>query len=154
MVFRPGGRYAYVINELNSSITAFAYEPSSGRLAEIQTVSTLPPDFDGHNTGAEIAVHPGGKFLYASNRGDETVVLFQIEPDKGTLTWVERQNTGGKTPRHFGLDPSGKHMAIANQDSDNILVCRIDAGNGRLQPSGVLVEAPAPTCVVFLAPKE
>jgi 6-phosphogluconolactonase len=143
MAFRPYGHFAYVINELNSTITAFAYLSKTGVLKELQTISTLTPYYDGPNSAAEIGINPSGKYLYASNRGNETIVLFEIDRDKGTLTYIEEQNTGGKTPRHFGIEPSGKHLAIANQDS-NI------AGNGRLKPSGVFAEAPSPACVKFL----
>src|SRR5262245_1260453 len=97
MVFRPDGRFAYVINELNSTITAFAYDPAAGKLKEIQTISTLPGYFDGPNFTAEIDVHPSGKWLYGSNRGNETVVLFNMDKHSGELTWVEEQGTGGKT---------------------------------------------------------
>jgi 6-phosphogluconolactonase len=152
MVFRPDGKFAYVINELDSTVTAFSYNPQTGALTEVQTISTLPHYYDGPNTTAEIDVHPSGKWLYASNRGHNSVILFSIDPDSGNLTYVEEQGTGGKTPRHFGIQPSPKHLAIANQDSDSILVCRIDAGNGRLKPSGVFAEAPSPVCVKFLPP--
>lgn len=154
IVFRPDGRFAYVINELNSTISAFAYDPEAGVLKDLQTISTLPGYYDGPNTAAEIGVNPSGKYLYASNRGNETVVLFEVDREKGTLAYVEEQGTGGKKPRHFGIEPSGKHLTIANQDSDTLLVCRIDAGNGRLKPSGVFAEAPSPVCVKFLPPTE
>jgi 6-phosphogluconolactonase len=152
MVFCPDGRFAYVVNELNSTVTALAYDREKGVLTEVQTVSTLPEYFDGPNTTAEIDVHPSGKYLYASNRGHESVVLFEINRENGTLTFVEAQTTGGKTPRHFGIQPSGDHLAIANQNSDTLLLCRIDATSGRLKPSGVFAEAPSPVCVQFLPP--
>lgn len=152
MVFRPDGKFAYVINELNSTITVFAYEPKAGVLTELQNISTLPVHYDGSNTAAEIGMNPSGKFLYGSNRGHETVVLFEIDLEKGTLTWVEEQSTGGKKPRHFGIQPSAKHLAICNQDSDTVLVGRIDAGNGRFKASGVSAECPSPVCAVFLPP--
>jgi 6-phosphogluconolactonase len=152
LVFRPDGKFAYLVNELNSTVTAYAYDATLGKLTELQTESTLPPYFDGPNTAAEVAVHPSGKWLYVSNRGNETVVLFDIDHDSGRITYTEEQNTGGKTPRHFGLQPNAKHLAIANQRSDNLLVCRVDDTNGRLKPSGVFSEAPSPTCVVFLPP--
>jgi 6-phosphogluconolactonase len=152
MVFRPDGRFAYVVNELNSTIAAFAYDSAAGVLKELQTVSTLPEYFDGANSGAEVDVHPSGKYLYVSNRGHNSVVLFNVDAGKGTLTYVEEQGTGGFKPRHFGIEPSARHMAIANQDSDTVLVARIDAGNGRLKPSGVFANAPSPTCVKFLPP--
>jgi 6-phosphogluconolactonase len=152
LVFRPDGRFVYAINELNSTIVVFSYDPQAGKLTEVQTLSSLPEYYDGPNSGAEIDVHPSGKWIYASNRGNNTVILFNVDPDKGTLTYVEEQGTGGKTPRHFGIQPSAKHLVIANQDSDTLLACRIDAGNGRLKPSGVFAEAPSPACVKFLPP--
>jgi len=153
MVFRPDGRFAYVVNELNSTITAFAYDAAAGVLKELQTVSTLPQYFAGANSGAEVDIHPSGKYLYVSNRGHNSVVLFNVDAGKGTLTYVEEQGTGGFKPRHFGIEPSARHMAIANQDSDTVLVARIDAGNGRLKPSGVFANAPSPACVKFLPPR-
>ena len=154
LTFHPGGRFAYVVNELDSTITAFAYLPETGALRELQTVSTLPPYYDGPNFPAEIGIKPSGEYLYASNRGHESLVVFGIDRDKGTLKYIEEQNSGGKTPRHFGIEPSGKHLAIANQDSDTLLVCRIDPENGRLKPSGVFAQAPSPVCVKFLPPAE
>jgi 6-phosphogluconolactonase len=152
LVFRPDGRFVYVINELSSTITAFAYDGKTGALAELQTISSLPEYYDGPNSAAEIAVHPSGKFLYGSNRGHNSVVLFAIDADKGTLSYVEEQGTGGSKPRHFGIEPGAKHLAIANQESDTVLACRIDAGNGRLKPSGLFASVPAPVCVKFLVP--
>jgi 6-phosphogluconolactonase len=152
MVFRPDGRFAYVINELTSTVTVFSYDATAGRLTEVQTLSSLPEYYDGPNSGAEIAIHPSGKWVYACNRGNNTVVLFNVDGEKGTLTYVEEQGTGGKTPRHFGVEPSAKHLAIANQDTDQLLACRIDPGNGRLKPSGVFAECPSPACVKFLPP--
>ena len=153
MAFHPSGKFAYVINELNSTITAFAYDAATGSLKELQSVSTLPGYFDGPNTTAEIAVHPSGQFLYASNRGHESVVLFEINRDDGTLTYVEEQGTGGKTPRNFAIQPNAEHLVIANQNSDTLLICRVDKDNGRLKPSGVFAEAPSPVCVAFLPPR-
>jgi 6-phosphogluconolactonase len=154
MAFHPDGRFAYVINELDSTITAFAYDAQAGTLTQVQTVSTLPPQFDGSNTTAEIAVHPNGKYVYGSNRGHDSVVLFAIDEDAGMLTFVEAQSTGGKTPRHFGLDRKGHHLIVANQVTDTLRVCRIDGENGSMTPSGVLVDAPSPVCVVFLEPQQ
>ena len=154
MAFRPDERFAYVINELDSTVTAFAYNAESGALSDLQSVSTLPPHFDGRNTTAEIAVHTSGDYLYASNRGHDSVVLFEIDQDDGTLRYVDAQSTGGRTPRHFELDGPGKHLIIANQATNTLLVCRIDSDNGRLKPSGVFVDAPTPVCVKFLEPAE
>lgn len=152
LVFRPDGRFAYVGNELNSTITVFAYDANAGALTETETVSTLPESYDGPNAAAEVGMHPSGKYLYVSNRGHNSVVLFTIDPESGALTFVEEQGTGGKNPRHFGIEPSAKHLAIANQDSDTLLASRIDAGNGRLKPSGVFASAPSPVFVKFLPP--
>jgi 6-phosphogluconolactonase len=151
MVFRPDGRFAYVVNEMSSTVTVFSYAPGSGVLKEIQTVSTLPAYFTGDNTTAEIDVHPSGKWLYASNRGHNTIVLFNIDRANGTLTYVEEQVTRGSTPRHFGIDPSGRHFAVANQNSDTILMAQIDGSNGRLKPTSELASAPTPVCMKFLS---
>ena len=150
MVFRPDGRFAYVVNEMSSTVTVLAYTPGSGVLKEIQTVSTLPAYFTGDNTTAEIDVHPSGKWLYASNRGHNTIVLFDIDRTKGTLTYGEEQVTRGSTPRHFGIDPSGTHVAVANQNSDTILMAQIEGGSGRLKPMSGLASAPTPVCMKFL----
>jgi len=153
LVFRPDGRFVYVVSERASLVTAFAYDAAAGSLKEMQTVSTLPEYFDGPNTPGEVAVFPTGKYLYVSNRGHNSVVLFRIA-DEGALTYVEEQGTGGRTPRHFGLEPAAKHLAIANEGSDTVLASRIDATNGRLKPSGIFASAPSPVCVKFLSPSE
>ncbi|PYR43470.1 MAG: 6-phosphogluconolactonase [Acidobacteria bacterium] len=150
MVFRPDGGFAYVVNELTSTVTAFRYDAGAGALHEVQTISSLPAHFDGANSGAEIDVHPSGKWLYVSNRGHNSVVLFDIDATSGTLTYVEEQGTGGFTPRHFGIDPSAAYLAVGNQNSNTILVARIDGARGRLKPSGILAYAPSPVCMVFL----
>jgi 6-phosphogluconolactonase len=150
IVFRPDGKFAYLVNQNDSTITANSYDTNTGRLTALEMQSTLPPYFDGKNTAAEIGMHPSGKWLYVSNIGNETVVLFEIDKDKGTLSYVEEQGTGGKTPVHFGIQPDAKHLTICNQKSDTLLVCRIDSGNGRLKPSGVFATSPNPTCAKFL----
>lgn len=154
LVFRPDGRFAYVLGAKTNTVFAFAYDAKTGGLREVQASSTLPESFEGKSAAAEIAVHPSGKFLYVSNRGHESVVLFAIDADKGTLSFVEEQGTGGKTPRHFGMEPSARHLAIANQDSNTVLVCRVDRSNGRLKPSGVFASVPNPVCVKFLPPRD
>jgi 6-phosphogluconolactonase len=152
MAFRPDGKFAYVISEMDSSVTSFSYDAEHGRLHELATVSTLPAGFDGKSSCAEITVHPSGQWLYASNRGHDSVVLFAIDREKGTLTHVADQSSGGKVPRHFGLAPSGQSLVVANQNSDSLLACHIDDITGRLTPSGPLANAFAPVCVVFLPP--
>jgi 6-phosphogluconolactonase len=152
IVFRPDGRFGYVINGRNSTVAVFTYDSKTGVLSERQTISTLPEYFDGANTAVEVGMHPSGKYLYVSNHGHNSVVLFSVDPDNGTLTYIEEQGTGGRNPLHFGIQPSAQHLAIANHDSDTVLVARIDAGNGRLKPSGVFASAPSPACVRFLPP--
>jgi 6-phosphogluconolactonase len=150
MIFRPDGRFAYVGNELNSTITVFRYDSGAGVLHDVQTVSTLPKSFDGANTVAEIDVHPSGRWVYASNRGHNSVVLFNVDADHGTLTDVEAHGAGVAKPRHFGIDPSAQHLAIANQDANTVIVTRIDPRTGRLTPSGAPAQVPTPVCVKFL----
>jgi 6-phosphogluconolactonase len=148
--FHPNGRFAYVINELDSTITVFGYDAKSGRLAETQTVPTLPADFKGQSTTAEIAVHPSGKFLYGSNRGHDSIAVFTVDPATGKLTFVQHEPTQGKTPRNFALDPTGAFLLAANQNSDNVVVFRVDAQTGKLAPTGQSIEVGAPVCVAFL----
>ena len=150
MAFHPNGRFAYVINEMLSTVTAFAYDPARGRLKELQTISTLPKDFSGRNTAAEVAVDRTGRFLYGSNRGHDSIALFTIDPRKGTLTLVEQVSTQGKAPRYFTFDPTGRYLLAANQDSDNIVLFRADQISGRLTPAGRSIEVPSPVCVVFV----
>ena len=150
MVFHPDGKRAYVINELSSTLTAFDYDSKHGALKEIQTVSTLPENFRGTNTCAEIAVHPSGKFIYASNRGDDSIAVFAIVGQTGRLNFVERQPTFGKTPRCFAIDPTGQYLIAANQNSGNIVVFSINAQTGKLTPTGQNFQIGKPVCVVFV----
>ena len=148
--FHPGGHYAFVINEMHSTVTAFSYDPAHGVLKELQTISTLPENFKGENSTAEVQVHPSGKFLYGSNRGHDSIAVFAIDPGKGTLSLVEDQSTQGKTPRNFGIDPSGQYLLAANQDSGNVVVFRINPQSGHLSPTGQVAEVSSPVCVKFL----
>ena len=150
MAFSPDGRHVYVINELDSTLTAFTSNPEHGALNEIQTVSTLPEDFHGKNTCAEVAVHPSGRFVYGSNRGDDSIVVFAVDAPSGRLDFVERQPTRGKIPRCFAIDPTGQYLIAANQDSDSIVVFRINAQTGRLTWTGQTVELGEPMCVAFV----
>ncbi len=147
--FHPQGRYAYVINELNSTMTAFAYDPASGALTEVQTVPTLPSGFTGSSTCAEVRVHPSGRFLYGSNRGHDSIVVYRIDPGEGTLTLVEHQTADIKTPRNFNVDPSGAFCLVANQGSDSVVVFRIDPQSGSLKPTGHRVPVGRPVCLRF-----
>ena len=147
LAFSPDGRFVYVVNELAASITASRYD--NGTLNELQTISMLPSDFTGAKSGAEIAVHPNGKFLYASNRGHDSIALFRIDSSKGTLTAAGHTSTHGKTPRNFAIDPTGAYLLAANQDSGTVVVFRIDPNTGGLTPSGNVVQIPAPVSLVF-----
>jgi 6-phosphogluconolactonase len=150
LAFHPNGKFAYVVNELQSTITAFSYDPGRGVLEKLKTVSTLPKGFSGSNDTAEIRVHPNGKFLFASNRGHDSIAVFSIDSRTGALTLVDHSPTQGKTPRNFEIDPSGKLLFVANQGSDNIVVFRIDSDNGRLTPTGQTLNVPSPVCLKFM----
>ncbi len=149
LAFHPDGRFAYVIDELDSTITVFGYNAASGRLTELQVVPTLPADFKGRSTTAEIAVHPNGKFVYGSNRGHDSIAVFALDPATGKLDCVQHEPTQGRTPRSFALDPTGAFLLAANQDSDNVVVFRVDPRTGKLTPTGATVEVGAPVCVTF-----
>jgi 6-phosphogluconolactonase len=153
LAFHPNGKFAYVLNEVNSTVTAFAYDSKNGLFSPLQTLSTIPKDFTAHNDTAEIVVHPSGKFLYASNRGHDSIVEFTIDPARGTLTLAEDFPTEGKTPRNFALDPTGKFLLAANQESNNIVVFRIDQSTGALSASGQVAQVPAPVDIVFVPAK-
>jgi 6-phosphogluconolactonase len=145
-----GGKFFYVINELSSNIIEFFYEAELKRFTAVQTVSTLPEGFKGDNTGAEIAIHPSGKFLYASNRGHDSIAVFSVnDPKRGTLALVEHVPSGGKTPRQFEIDPSGHWLLAGNQGSDSIGIFSIDASTGKLTAAGVVTGVPKPTCIKF-----
>ena len=150
LVFHPQGDFAYTINELNSTITAFRYDAESGILGEMQTVPTLPHDFTGQSTGAELRISPSGDHLYASNRGHDSIAIFAIDRAEGTLTCTGHESTRGRTPRGFALDPTGEWLLAANQDSDTIAVFRVHRASGRLTPAGDPLASPKPVCVKFL----
>ena len=148
--FHPGGRWAYLINELGSTITAFEYDPESGGLSEFQVIGTLPTGFSGSNTTADIHVHPSGSFVYGSNRGHDSIAIFSVDEDSGRLTPLGHRSTGGRTPRNFGINPSGRFLLAANQDSDNIVSFHIDQESGLLTPTGHELSIPMPVCIRFL----
>jgi 6-phosphogluconolactonase len=150
IAFTPDARFAYVINEILSTVTAFRYDANDGTLREIQAVSTLPDGFTGNNSTAEIAVHPNGRFLYGSNRGQDSIAIFRIDPASGKLTPAGHVSTGGHTPRNFAIDPTGGYLMTANQDSGNVVVFRIDAKTGVLTPTGTVLDVPFPVCVTFV----
>jgi len=150
IVFHPNGRYAYLINELDSTIDAYQYNGDKGELQGIQTISTLPDDFNGHSTCADVNVLPSGEFLYGSNRGHDSIVIYKIDPSTGQLNCIGYESTRGNTPRNFAIDPAGKFLLAANQDSDTIVTFRIDRQTGELQATGQVAEVPTPVCVKII----
>ena len=152
MTFHPNGRVAYVLNELDATVTAFKLDPARGTLKELETVATLPANFKVPNTSADIHVAPGGKFLYCSNRGHDSLAAFRIDPGTGRLTLVGHTPTGGKTPRNFAVDPTGAFLLAANQNSDTVVTFRIDPQTGALRATGHKAEVPSPVCLKLTTP--
>lgn len=153
LIFSANSEFVYVINELSSTVTVYSYDPLGGTISSVQNISTLPRGFKGTNTAAEVALHPSGKFLYASNRGDNnSVAEFAVDPQKGTLTFVETVLTQGKTPRNFAIDPSGKWMLVANQDSSTVIEFRINQRSGRIAATGQSMQVNSPAMVDFVSP--
>jgi 6-phosphogluconolactonase len=151
--FHPNGKFGFVINELDSTVSSYRYDDNRGTLTEIQTLSTLPEGFTGTSYPAEVAVHPSGKFLYGSNRGHDSIAVFAINSVTGKLRAVTQTPTQGKNPRHFGITPAGDFLIAAHQDTDNLVVFRINQRTGRLTPTGQSLELPSPVCVRFASEK-
>ena len=149
-VLRPDGKFVYVIAEMGHTVTVFLNDAANGKLRVVQTVPTLPKDFKGRNDDAEIQVHPSGRFLYASNRGEDTIVVYAIDGAKGTLTQVASIPTGGKEPRSFEIDPTGTLLFAENQNSNNIVIFKIDQKTGNLTPTGKVLEVASPVCLKFV----
>ncbi len=149
LAFHPDGLRVLVINELLSTLTVCDFDPDSGRLIPGPAVSTLPADFQGANTTAEVVVHPGGRWVYGSNRGHDSLAVFALGSD-GRLDLLEHVPTGGRTPRNFALTLAGDFLWVANQNSDLIVIFRVDPQTGRLQATGQALEVGAPVCVRFL----
>jgi 6-phosphogluconolactonase len=150
IAFHPNGLFAYVINEMASTLTAYAYDAGTGVLREIETQPLLPKFFMGQNTAAEVAVHPSGNFVYASNRGDDSIIAFACDPATGRLRFIQRIPSGGRTPRNFEIDPTGEFLLAANQNSGNVVVFHIDGRTGQLSPTGIIVSVDTPECVKCL----
>jgi len=148
--FAPSGKFAYSNMERSSTVIGFSYDPERGVLAELQSLSTLPADFKGSNSTAEIQVHPSGKFLYVSNRGHNSIAVFTVDVATGRLTAAGQQSSEGKTPRNFCIDPTGRFLLAANQESNNIVVFGINPETGKLTPNGSSVEVSAPVCIKFV----
>jgi len=147
----PNGQFAYVINEMQNVVSVFRYDANVGDLHLLQAISSLPKDYSGHSEAAEIEVYPSGKFLYASNRGHDSIAVFAIDKDKGTLTPIEYVSTKGASPRNFEFDPSGSLLFAANEKSDNLVVFRINPHTGRLTPTSKVLDISQPVCVKFVA---
>jgi len=151
VAFHPNERWLYVLTEAGSTIMLFNWDAKSGAMSEVQTVSTLPKDFQGKSACAEIEVHPSGKFVYASNRGRDSIAVFSVDAKSGRLTPIQDVPSGGKTPRNFDMDPSANWLLVTNHDSNTAMVFRIDQQTGKLTPTGQPVNVPSPYCPRFLA---
>jgi 6-phosphogluconolactonase len=150
IVFRPDAKFAYVLGELAASVTVFSYDAARGSMQQVQTISMLPAGYTGTKSGAEIAIHPNSKFLYASNRGHDSIAIFKVDAATGKLTAAGTVPTGGKTPRNFAIDPTGKFLLAANQESNSIVVFKIDEQTGALTPTGDKYETGFPVSLVFV----
>lgn len=150
LAFHPTLPYLYVINELHSTITVYDYDADTGNLHEVESVSTLPAGYDvGLNTGAHIQVHPNGRFLYASNRGHNSIAIFEVASHSGTLNLLSHESTQGDSPRHFTLNPQGSHLLAANQNSNSVVSFEVNQETGLLTPTGVNLHVPAPVCILI-----
>lgn len=148
--FHPNNKFAFLINELDSTVVSLSYESKDGTLKEIQTLSTLPANYKGTSYCADIHVSPNGKFLYGSNRGHDSIAVFKIDEKTGNLELAGHVSTGGKYPRNFGIEPSGKFLFAANQNSDSITAYRINQETGMPEPTGQKTNVPNPVCLKFI----
>jgi len=153
--FSPNGRFVYVINEIQCTVSTFEYDAKRGALRLKDTISTVPEGYKvtQADSTAELRVHPSGKFVYGSNRGHDSIAVFAVDTAEGTLTRVENVSTQGKIPRGFNIDPTGAYLIAGNQDSDSLVVFQIDQSTGKLTPTGQKVEAFAPVDVEFMPVK-
>jgi 6-phosphogluconolactonase len=148
VVFSPDKKYLYLLQEMGSAINVYSY--NSGKVKELQSVKMLPEHFRGTNGAAAVHITPDGRFLYATDRLDASAILvYSINPDDGKLTFMERHTTYGKNPRDFTIDPTGKWLIVANQDSDNIVVFKINPGTGSLTTVGSTIQVGNPVCLKF-----
>ena len=148
--FHPSGDYAYDINELGNTVVAFSYDKENGVLTEIQTIKTLPDDYTEASYTAEVLIDPTGRFLYGSNRGHESIVVYSI--NEGKLSLIEHEPTQGKHPRNFRIDPTGRFLLVANTQSSNVVTFRINPVTGELDATGRVLEIPGPMCIKFWIP--
>jgi 6-phosphogluconolactonase len=150
LAFHPTRRWVFVLNEIASTVTTFSYDGLRGVLRKVETVSTLPDGFSGNNSTAQIVAHPNGRFVYASNRGHDSIAIFEVDDSTGRLSALGHEPTQGRTPRNFNLTPNGDFLFAANQDSDTLVGFRVDGASGKLTPTGQVVQVGSPSCVVFL----
>jgi len=155
LAFHPNGRFAYVLNEMALTITVFDFAASTASLSEKQNITTIPTGYviTEKDSGAEIAIHPNGKFIYASNRGPNDIAVLAVDAQTGKLTLVQNEPTQGQTPRHFTIDPSGRWLLAENQNSDSVVVFALDPQTGRLKPNGQSITVHSPVCAVFVEMK-
>ena len=151
IAFHPNGNCLFLMNELGNTVESYSYNAESGEIRQISKVSSLPTDFNSSNLGADIHVHPNGKFLYASNRGHDSIAIFSIDQKSGKIEVVGHQSTLGNHPRNFTINPSGAFLLVANKDSNNIVIFNINKETGSLTPNGEYVEVSQPVCVSFIA---
>jgi 6-phosphogluconolactonase len=149
LAIHPNGKLVFVLSEMASTVTTFSFDSKTGTMKDLTTVSTLPKSFEGNSSTAEIFVHPNGRFVYASNRGDDSIAAFSVDESTGRLTSIQRQSTGGKTPRNFNIDPSGNWLLAANQESGTISIFKVDPQSGKLTMTGQQINVPTPVCLVF-----
>jgi 6-phosphogluconolactonase len=149
LAVHPDGDFVYTVNELSSTMSAFAYDAESGVMRIQATLSTMPEDFEEHNSGAQILVHPSGRFVYTSNRGHNSIARFSLAAGKGKPKLMGWTSSQGQTPRNFNIDPTGQFMLVANQRSGNVVSFRIDEATGDLWPTGEQIATPSPVCIVF-----
>lgn len=150
MAFSGDRRFVYSLNELTATIATLKHDAATGSMEELQSIPMLPQGFTGPKSGAEIAIEPSGRFLYASNRGHDSIAMFSIDAEQGRLTALGHESTEGKTPRHFAIDPEGKHLLVVNQDSANLVTFKIDQDTGALTQQGEPLSVPEPVCVLFV----
>lgn len=150
LAFHPNGKFAYVINEMQSAVSVFRYEAANASLQRLQTISALATNWSGHSDAAEIQVHPSGRFVYASNRGPDDIAVFAVDGNKGTLTLVEHVSTKGASPRNFEISPGGALLLAANEKSDNIALFKINPKTGRLTATGKVLDVAQPVCIKFV----
>jgi len=152
LAFSAGGKFIYVINELSLNVSVFAYDTNSGAMNEIQSTSSLPAGYTitEKDSAAHILAHPNGRFVYASNRGHDSIAVFSVEAKTGKLTLIQNESTQGKTPRNFAIDPSGRWLLALNQNSDSVVVFAIDDETGKLKPTGQTINVGSPVCAVFV----